>query len=120
MVAEPQDIRVLNKFYIDGKFKELGTSPIFYIGYTVKSFDIRLAAAEQDKEIFLSDKGVIKRIEIINRTGDPIYYKLNGSNERYKIITKAVLTQQPTQLLLDNDNVDLHKVIEVKIIGEEN
>jgi hypothetical protein len=118
MTAPLSTLTVLNKFLMDGKFKELGTSPISYSGYAITSFDVPVLPGELGKEIFLEDKGEIKRIEIINRTRATVWYRLNGSFERFKLVSKAIICQHPTELLIDNDSDDIGVVLEVKIIGK--
>ena len=51
MALEPQDVRVENLFYIDGRSKELGTSSIFYIGYVSSPFDVTIPAQSVDFNI---------------------------------------------------------------------
>lgn len=119
MAAEPKDVRVINKFYIDGRSRELGTSDIFYIGYVSSPYDLVIAPLSVDTPINLDNKGAIKKIMISNKSCEPVYFKLNGSAQRFILNDQVVLSQHPTSLLIDNDSEEGNVVLEILIIGEE-
>ncbi len=123
MTVEAQDVRVENKFRVDGKLKKLGPETIFYIGYSHSPTDLDVVAEAVDVNVPITDKGLIRRIALKNRSSTPVYYKLNGSAERYILNIQAVLTfnsdTQPTSLRLDNDSETTDAIVEVTIIGEE-
>lgn len=119
MALEPQTITVENKFYLDGRGRGLGTSNIFYIGFAHSPFDLVIPPLAENFEIPLENKGAIKKILLVNRSCDPVYFKLNGSEERFIIHDQAVLSQHPESLLIDNGSAVNNAVIEVTIISEE-
>lgn len=119
MALEPKDVRVINKFYIDGRSRELGTSDIFYIGYVSSPYDVVIPAEAVDFNIPLENKGVIKKIMITNKSCDPVYFKLNGSSQRFKLEDQLILSQHPTSLLIDNDSEESNVILEILIIGED-
>tara|TARA_R110000823_G_scaffold217636_3_gene346974 strand:+ start:12293 stop:12655 length:363 start_codon:yes stop_codon:yes gene_type:complete len=120
MVLAPKDITLKNFFNVDGNKNIQASNELNYFGFLAQSFDITIYGGEIDISIPLTFKGVIRKIIILNRSCGEVYYKLNGSAERYIINTQAILSQQPTSLLIDNDDADINKVLRIKVIGEEN
>lgn len=121
MTVEAKDVRARNIFALDGKAKKLGTSTIFYIGYAHSPTDFLIPAEEVDFNIPLTDKGVVKRVRMKNRSGVPVKYKLNGNTDEYTLTTQTILTfnTTPTSLTITNEDEENNVVIEVTIIGEE-
>ena len=121
MTVQAKDVRATNKFYLDGKNKQLGTSTIFYTGYSHSPTDFVIPVESTNFNIPLTNKGVVKRVRLRNRSGTVAYFRLNGNTERYKLKTQTILTfnSTPTSLTIDNDSEDDKIIIEVTVIGEE-
>lgn len=119
MGAEPKEVRISNKFYLDGRSQELGTSDIFYIGYVSSPYDVVVPAEAVNFNVPLTNKGVIKKIIIANKSCEPVYYKLNGSTQRFIISDQAIISQHPSSLMIDNDSEESNAVLEFTIVGED-
>lgn len=116
-MAEEKEIQVYNNFYVDGKRHNPASTLIRYFGFASPPLNKLIIAESQNNALPISNKQNIKLIIIENKSGDELFYKLDGSNERYSIKNKVILSQQPASILIDNDT-EYNVAIEVTYIGE--
>jgi len=121
MVIEAKDVRVKNRFELDGDSRKISPPTIFYIGYAHSPTDFLVPADTTGFEIPLTDKGVVKRVRLKNRSGVAVKFNLNGNTDPYELNTQAILTfnDTPTSLTITNEDTENNAVIEVTIVGEE-
>ena len=114
-VIEKQII-IKNDFDVDGTIYNQNT--ISYLGTISATYDVIVFGQELNKVIPINFNGVIKRIELTNASCGIVEYKLDNSAEKYILRKRAILTQQPVALKIDNVE-NINKVIRVLIVGEE-
>lgn len=116
-VERSNTIVVQGSFIKDGYSHVPEMDPITYPDSFVNaSMDFVIDPETADSVFDLSHFGTIARLFIRARSGT-MFYKLNGSTERYPLNALAILTQAPTQLKFDNDDETSTGIVEISVIG---
>lgn len=112
------DLIVQNTILADGYPHSPALDPIVYSDvYAPAGMDLSIDADTADTSFDLAHFGTIKRLLLKARSGT-IFYKLNGTGERYTLNSFAILSFAPTSILFDNDHETEDGLVEIVPIGD--